>query len=121
MSATPRGAPKELNLAHLERGLRGVLDVDRRGGRLFQRDNETIVLMDCNSLTSGQIERLQTAYPHLQVTVLQSEASASGFLILFQLASPAFRRTAAQLALHLGVFACALYALALAHARQLVV
>jgi len=58
MSATPRGAPKELNLAHLERGLRGVLDVDRRGGRLFQRDNETIVLMDCNSLTSGPADRL---------------------------------------------------------------
>jgi hypothetical protein len=108
-------------LAHLERGLRGVLDVDRRGGRLFQRDSETIVLMDCNSLTSGQIERLQTAYPHLQVTVLQSEASASGFLILFQITSPAFRRTAAQLVLHLGVFACGLYALALARARQLAV
>jgi hypothetical protein len=112
------GMAREISMARLERGLRDVLDVDRRGGRLFQRDSETIVLMDCNSFTSGQIERLQTAYPQLQVTVLQSEASASGFLILFQLASPAFHRAAAQLALHLGVFACGLYTLALAHARQ---
>lgn len=118
MSAPARAAAREINMGQLERGLRCVLDVDRRGGRLFQRDNDTIVLMDCNSLTSGQIERLQTAYPQLQVTVLQSDASASGFLILFQLASPAFRKSAAQLVFHLAVFACGLYALALAHARQ---
>jgi len=64
MSATPRGAPKELNLAHLERGLRGVLDVDRRGGRLFQRDNETIVLMAGDSAAvRGQRERLPHPLP----------------------------------------------------------
>ncbi|NBX17189.1 MAG: hypothetical protein EBR09_07480 [Proteobacteria bacterium] len=118
MSALLRGVHKEVDMAHLERCLHRVLEIDRRGGRLFQRDNETVVLMDCNNFSSEHIECLQIVYPQLMVTVVQSDTSASGFLILFQLASSAFRRTAAQLAFHLIIFACSLYALAIAHARQ---
>lgn len=118
MSASQRGSGRDIHMAHLERSLCSVLNVDRRGGRLFQRDNETIVLMDCNSFTSEHIECLQAAYPQLRITVVQSDTSASGFLILFQHASSAFRKTAAQLAFHLVLFACSLYALALAHARR---
>lgn len=110
---------KAIDMKILETGLRSVLDVDRRGGRLFQRDDETVILVDCSSFTSEQIECLQTVYPHLRVTVLQSEASLSGFLVVFQLASPAFKRTAALLVLNLGIFTGGLYALWLAYSKQL--
>jgi hypothetical protein len=61
---------KAIDMKILETGLRSLLDVDRRGGRLFQRDDETVILVDCNSFTSEQIECLQTVYPHLRVTIL---------------------------------------------------
>lgn len=109
----------DISIAKLERGLRSVLDVDRQGGRLFQRDNETIVLADCSRFSSEQIECLQTVYPHIHTTVLQSEASLSGFLIIFQLASPAFKNTAALLVLQLGIFTGGLFALWLAYEKQL--
>jgi hypothetical protein len=110
---------KAIDMKILETGLRSLLDVDRRGGRLFQRDDETVILVDCSSFTSEQIECLQTVYPHLHVTVLQSESSLSGFLVVFQLASPAFKRTASLLVLNLCIFTGGLYALWLAYSKQL--
>jgi hypothetical protein len=110
---------RDISMAKLERGLRSVLDVDRQGGRLFQRDNETIVLADCSRFTSDQIECLQIVYPHIRTTVLQSDASVSVFLIIFQLASPVFKKTAALLVLHLGIFMGGLYELWLAYEKQL--
>jgi hypothetical protein len=102
------GAKKDRDLSHITTGLRSVLDLDRRGGRLFQRDNETIILIDCNRFTSEQIDCLQTVYPQLQATVVQSDASVTGFLIIFQLTSPTFKRAAALLAVHVILFACGL-------------
>jgi hypothetical protein len=108
-------AKKDIDMKLLENGLRSLLDVDRRGGRLFQRDNNTVILVDCNSFTSEQIECLQTVYPHLHVTVLQSEASLTGFLVVFEVGSPMFKRKAALLVLNLGIFTGGLYALWIAH------
>lgn len=105
------GVKKDRDLSHVTCGLRSVLDLDRRGGRLFQRDDETIILVDCNRFSSDQIECLQTVYPHLQATVVQSDASVTGFLVIFQMTSSTFKRTAGLLALHVILFGCGLGAL----------
>ncbi len=102
---------KDQDLSRVAAGLRSLLDLERRGGRLFQRDNDTIILMDCNRFTSEQIDCVQTVYPQLEVAVLQSDASLTGFLVVFRMASTAFKKTAGLLALHVVVFAAGLSAL----------
>jgi hypothetical protein len=116
MPLTYRGGAKK-DLSHITAGLRSVLDLDRRGGRLFQRDNETIILIDCNRFTSEQIDCLQTVYPQLQATVVQSDASVTGFLIIFQMTSPTFKRAAALLAVHVILFACGLSGLWVSYSK----
>jgi hypothetical protein len=108
---------KDGDLSHITAGLRSVLDLDRRGGRLLQRDNETIILIDCNRFTSEQIDCLQTVYPQLQATVVQSDASVTGFLIIFQMTSPTFKRAAAFLAVHVILFACGLSGLWVSYSK----
>jgi hypothetical protein len=102
---------KDQDLSRVAAGLRSLLDLDRRGGRLFLRDTNTIILVDCNRFSSEQIDCVQTVYPQLEATVLQSDASLTGFIILFHMASTAFKKTAALLALHVVVFATGLGAL----------
>jgi hypothetical protein len=96
------------SVSHITAGLLSVLDLDHRGGRLFQHDNETIILIDCNCFTSEQIDCLQTVYPQLQATLVQSDASVTGFLIIFQMTSPTFKRAATILTVHVILFACGL-------------
>jgi hypothetical protein len=55
--------------------------------------------------------------PTFRVTVLQSEACLSGFPVVFQLASPLFKRTSALLVLNLGIFIWGLHALCLAYSK----
>lgn len=106
-------------MSRLKEGLRSMLDLDRRGGKLFQRDNETIVLTDCSSFTSEQLECLQTVYPQVRANVVQSDVSLSGFLVIFQLASPGFTRTTALLVLNTAFLLGGLCALWRAYANQI--
>lgn len=102
----------------IKRGLHSMLDLDRRGGRIFQRDDSTLILADYSRFTSDQIECIQTVYPHLHASVVQSDASASGFLVVFQVGSPSYKRAVALLAVHVMVFAGGLCALWFSNSKE---
>lgn len=107
------------DLSRVAAGLRYLLDLERRGGRLFQRDDNTIIVIDCSNFTSEQIDCVHTTYPHVQVSVLQSDASMSGFIVVFTVAPRTFKTSTGLLVLHLVAFAAGLGALWLSCAKML--
>jgi len=86
------------------------LDLERTGGVLFARDDRTLILADTGAFTSSHAALLQTVFPHISFSVLSSESSASGFIVVFGCdrdCDRAWQRSAMRLLLHVAfLLAC---------------
>jgi hypothetical protein len=60
-----------------------ILGLPRVGGKIFCRDSNTILLMDCEVLSNQKMLQLQQSLPHLQIDIVSSEQSVSGFVVMF--------------------------------------
>ena len=60
-----------------------VLQVTNRGGRLFARDDNTILVVDYDGITSKLMQQIEEQCPQWTVEVVQADISSSGFVIIF--------------------------------------
>jgi hypothetical protein len=62
-----------------------IIHSERHGGRTLCTDENTVVLYDCGVWTEAHTQMVHNRYPECEVTVMQSLASLSGFIVLFKL------------------------------------
>lgn len=60
-----------------------IMHLDKRGGKLIQRDNDTIIVVDCCKIIDVQIRAVQIELPHVSMELVSSDASLSGFCVIF--------------------------------------
>lgn len=60
-----------------------VLQVTNRGGRMFARDDETIILTDYDGLSNHALQRIEEQCPQWSVDIVQADVSSSGFVVMF--------------------------------------
>ena len=60
-----------------------VLDVERKGGRLLVRDDCTLVLANMDFAAHASLALIAEQHPHTDITVGNSSASSSGYIICF--------------------------------------
>jgi hypothetical protein len=60
-----------------------VLDVRNRGARLLARDDDTLILLDYDGIDSKQTMHIAELYPNVTVSIHESNASKSGYCVLF--------------------------------------
>ncbi len=109
-----------MTLANLRKFLHNRLDLERTGGVLFQRDSHTLILADTAAFTRLHSTLLETAFPHVNFSVISCESSASGFIIMFTVAEDTrlWRRSATGLLLHFLCFISCVYVTAFGSATQ---
>jgi hypothetical protein len=90
-----------------------VLNTDRYGGKLIERDDSTIILKDYRCISMRLLDLIQEQFPQVDVTMQSHDDSASGFVIVFVMrdnASVLRSSTFAQ-----AVILCCLVALSLTY------
>ena len=60
-----------------------VLDVERKGGRLLARDADTLVLTNTDFAAHASLALIAEQHPHTEITMSNSSASSSGYIICF--------------------------------------
>jgi len=60
-----------------------TLDIPNTGGKVFCRDVNTVLLIDCEFLSDKNMLSLQKALPYLKIDVVSCEQSVSGFMVVF--------------------------------------
>ena len=60
-----------------------TLDIPNTGGKVFCRDINTVLLIDCEFLSDKHMLSLQKALPYLKMDVVSCEQSVSGFMVVF--------------------------------------
>jgi hypothetical protein len=68
-----------------KRTINQVLNLERSGGKLLQRDDYTLILSDCEFVPYSSIQLIADQYPHLQISVNHTDHSSSGFIVVFAL------------------------------------
>lgn len=100
-------------MAKLRSFLTRRLDLERTGGVLFARDDRTLILADTGTFTSSHAALLQTVFPHISFSVVSSESSASGFIIVFGCGKEgdrAWQRSVMRLLLHVACLLASVWA-----------
>jgi hypothetical protein len=69
----------------LQKWLLLTIDSNRYGGRTMRTDENTVVLYDCCTWTDGHTRLVKGRYPECDITVTQSHASLSGFIVVFKM------------------------------------
>jgi hypothetical protein len=69
----------------LPRWLLRLIESERHGGRTLCTDDNTVVLYDCGVWTDSHTQAVHAKYPECEVVVMQSNASLSGFIVVFKL------------------------------------
>jgi hypothetical protein len=69
----------------LPRWLLRLIESERHGGRTLCTDDNTVVLYDCGVWTDAHTQAVHAKYPECEVVVMQSNASLSGFIVVFKL------------------------------------
>ena len=62
-----------------------IIHSERYGGRTLCTDENTVVLYDCGVWTDAHTHMVHCKYPECEVVVMQSNASLSGFIVVFKL------------------------------------
>jgi hypothetical protein len=62
-----------------------IIRSERHGGRTLHTDENTVVLYDCGVWTDEHTRLVHSKYPECEVVVMQSNASLSGFIVVFKL------------------------------------
>ena len=60
-----------------------ILGLPHVGGKIFCRDSNTIILMDCDVLSNKKMLALQRSLPHLSIDIVSGEQSVTGFVVVF--------------------------------------
>lgn len=60
-----------------------MLDLQRHGGTLIQRDSCTAILVDHELVTFHALETISTLHPNLQISTQACAESTSGFMVMF--------------------------------------
>ena len=61
-----------------------LISSDRHGGRTIRTDEQTVVLYDCGVWTDAHTNAVRTKCPECDITITQSQASLSGFMVMFK-------------------------------------
>jgi hypothetical protein len=67
----------------LNRAVALMLNIDRYGGKLYERDDSTIILKDYECMSMRQLDLIHEQFPQVDITVQSHEDSASGFVVIF--------------------------------------
>jgi len=57
--------------------------VQRRGGRLMERDAETLVLYDYDYVSMASLSLINEQFPQTHIATCQSAGSTSGYIVIF--------------------------------------
>lgn len=60
-----------------------VLDLEQQGGRLIQRDAETLILVDYDCVATSSLDLILEQFPYLEISTHSSEISSTGFIVIF--------------------------------------
>jgi len=60
-----------------------VLEVQRRGGTLVERDAHTLILADYDYASQSALVLITDQYPRTSITLSRSSASSTGYIITF--------------------------------------
>ena len=71
----------------LPRHILATIQSDRYGGRTIRTDEETVVLYDCGLWSDGHSSVIRERFPECDIAIHPSQASLSGFLVVFKLRS----------------------------------
>ena len=69
----------------LARWILHLINSDRHGGRTLCTDENTVILYDCGVWTDTHTQMVHHKFPECEVMVMQSQASLSGFIVVFKL------------------------------------
>ena len=69
----------------LPRFILQLINSERHGGRTLRTDEDTVVLYDCGVWSDTHTQMVLGKYPECEVTVMQSQASLSGFIVVFKM------------------------------------
>ena len=98
----------DTSIKQLKSFLMKILDLDRSGGTVFIRDNDTVIVVDKLTLTNNHIKHLQARFPHVSIDIMSSTSSRSGFILLVSSAKPynrTWERSVLRLVMHCAFFA----------------
>ena len=70
-------------MTRLQRTVALMLNIDRYGGKLHERDDSTIILKDYRCMSMRQLDLIHEQFPQVDITVQSHEDSASGFVVIF--------------------------------------
>lgn len=88
------------------------LELERTGGSVFVRDDNTVIITDKFCLKNVHIKLLERTFPHICVDVVSSASSRSGFLVILSGAhayNRVWERSFLRLALHSAFFASTVF------------
>lgn len=83
------------------------LELKRNGGVLFVRDESTLILSDVYTVSNESLKTIETNFPQVTITVMSSESSRSGFLVIIgcgQEKDNAWQRSVLRLWMHFAFF-----------------
>ena len=69
----------------LARWITHLINSERHGGRTLCTDENTVILYDCGVWTDAHTQMIQNKFPECEVAIMQSQASLSGFIVVFKL------------------------------------
>lgn len=98
----------------LKSSIQEVFQVKKHGGMIMWRDDNTLIMSDVSKITHEQCSSIHSFFPHVQIDFLSSEASMSGFIVVFHCNSNTIQRhylSYARILLHfiLVIFAITYY------------
>ena len=70
-------------VARLRRTVALILNTERYGGSLQQRDDSTLILRDFRCMSMHLLDLIHEQFPQVDITVQAHEDSASGFVVIF--------------------------------------
>ena len=67
----------------LKTSIQEVFQLKKHGGMIMWRDDNTLIMSDVGKVTHEQYSTIHSFFPHVQIDFLSSEASMSGFIVVF--------------------------------------
>jgi hypothetical protein len=92
----------------VKRILSNILDLDRSGGNVFVRDDDTVIIADKFTLHARHIKLIQSRFPHICIDIVSASSSRSGFMVLLTQIKPynrMWQRCVLRLVMHFVIFA----------------
>ena len=69
----------------LTRWILQLVNSERHGGRVLCTDENTVILYDCGMWSDSHTHMIHSRYPECEVVIMHSQASLSGFIVVFKM------------------------------------